>query len=193
MRLRDLIDWPRAFLPEDSSRPVSISLSRGGEREESARDQLRRLLDRYDLRRWQCTNRVRIEYGVIPHSHPVLTLNTKHLDDDALALSTYLHEQLHWFVWRRNPGKRRAVRELRERYPTVPLGHAEGAGGKDDSYLHYLVCYLEYRSMTEVVGLEEARRVIEFWAGEHYTEIYKTVLRDFDAIGELASKHKLVP
>ena len=77
---------------------MSISLATGTEGEARARDQLLLLLDRYELHRWQFTSRVRIEQGAIPHSHPVLTLNTRYPDDDLLALSTYLHEQLHWFV-----------------------------------------------------------------------------------------------
>ncbi len=192
MRLRDVLAWPLIFWPEDSSRPVSISLATGSEREARAREQLLRLLDRYDLRRWQATNRVRIEQGVIPHSHPVLTLNTKYLDNDALALSTYLHEQLHWSVWRRNPRKRRAIRELRQRYPSPPVGHPEGASSEYESYLHYLVCYLEYATMIEVVGPDQARRVVDFWCTDHYTEIYKTVLQDFDAIREIVARHGLV-
>ena len=193
MRLRDLIDWPRSLLPENPSRPLSISLVNGTDREGRARDQLRRLLDLYNLRRWQFTNRVRIEQGVISHSHPVLTLNTRYHDDDRLALSTYLHEQLHWFVWRRNPRKRHAIRELRQRYPDPPIALPEGAGDKGSSYLHYLVCYLEYRSMIEIVGPEEARRVMEARFESHYTEIYRTVLRDFEEIGEIVSRYDLLP
>ena len=193
MRLRDLIDWPRIFWPEDPSQPITVSLVSGSKGEGRARDQLLRLLDLYNLRRWQSTNRVRIEYGVIPHSHPVITLNTRYPDDDALVLSTYLHEQLHWFVWRRNPRKRHAIRELRQRYPDPPIALPEGAGDKGSSYLHYLVCYLEYRSMIEIVGPEEARRVMEARFESHYTEIYRTVLRDFEEIGEIVSRQDLLP
>ena len=193
MRLRDFIDWPRSLLPEDPSRPLTISLVNGTEREARARDQLLRLLDLYDLRRWQFTNRVCIEQGVIPHSHPVLTVNTRYPDDDVLALSTYLHEQLHWFTWRRYRKTRRALGDLKSRYPDPPIAFPEGAGNEGSSYLHYLVCYLEYRSMIEVVGPEEAHRVIDAWCASHYTEIYRTVLRDFEEIGEIATRHDLQP
>ena len=193
MRLRDLIDWPRAYLPDDASRPVSISLASGTEREAQGRDQLLLLLDRYDLNRWQFTSRVRIEEGVTPHSHPVLTLNTRYPDDDLLALGTYLHEQLHWFVWRRKHEKRGALIDLKARYPDPPIAFPEGAGDEDSSYLHYLVCYLEYWSLIEIVGVEEAHRVIDVWCTSRYTDIYKTLLRDFDAIGEIARRHELVP
>jgi hypothetical protein len=192
MRLSDLLDWPRVLLPNDPAKPVSVSLATGVEREGVARDQLLRLLSRYDLRKWQFTNRVRMQHGVIPHSHPVLTLNTRYLDDDALALSTYLHEQLHWFVWRHS-GTRAALAELRQRYPSPPVAPPEGAGDVRSSYLHYLVCYLEYVALIEVLGAEEARRVIAFRCTDYYTEIYKAVLRDFDAIGEIARRHNLMP
>ena len=190
MRLRTVIDWLLSVRPADPSRPVSISLAGGTEREQSGRDQLRRLLKDDNLRKWQYTNRVRIEQGVISHSHPVLTLNARHLEDDSLALSAYLHEQLHWFVWRRIRKKRRAMRELRQRYPNPPSARG---GDESSTYLHFLICYLEYRAMIEAVGREEARRVIEFLSTDHYTEIYKTVLRDFDEIGEIAARHALAP
>lgn len=193
MRLRDLLDWPLIFWPSDPTRPISISLAGKSDRETLARDQLLRLLGRYDLRKWRFTNRVRIQQGVIPHSHPVLTLNTRYLDDDACALSTYLHEQLHWFVWRRNPRKRRAIQELRRRYPSAPVGHPQGSENAYESYLHYVVCYLEYVALTEVLGPDEARRVFDFWCTDHYTEIYTTVLRDASAIGEIVGRWGLVP
>lgn len=40
----------------------------------------------------------RIEANAVAHSHPVLTLNTCHLDDDHKLLATFIHEQLHWGV-----------------------------------------------------------------------------------------------
>ena len=190
MPLRAVIDWLLSFRPADPPRPVSISLAGGTEQEQRARDQLRRLLEDDNLRKWQYTNQVRIEQGVISHSHPVLTLSAKYLEDDSLALSTYLHEQLHWFVWRRSRNRQRAMRELRERYPDPPLTRG---GDESSTYLHFLICYLEYRAMIEAVGPEEARRVIEFWSTDHYEEIYKTVLRDYDEIGEIASRHALAP
>jgi hypothetical protein len=67
-------------------------------REERARAQLLRLCDEFNLTRWQFTDLVQIQNWVIPHSHPVLTLNTRWIDDDEYALATYIHEQLYWFV-----------------------------------------------------------------------------------------------
>lgn len=74
-------------------------MAHGGEAETRTAEQLQRLLDRDDLHPWQFTDAVIIDEAAIPHSHPVLTLRTRHLDDDRLLLATYLHEQFHWFIW----------------------------------------------------------------------------------------------
>ncbi|NJM35541.1 MAG: bifunctional phosphoribosylaminoimidazolecarboxamide formyltransferase/IMP cyclohydrolase [Rhodomicrobium sp.] len=44
---------------------------------------------------------VRIQSRVIPHSHPVLTLNTQYVEDDTAQTATFLHEQFHWFLGER--------------------------------------------------------------------------------------------
>jgi hypothetical protein len=55
-----------------------------------------RFLDKYDLTPWLFTRAVVIDDDATPHSHPVLTLHTRHLRDDLLLLSTFIHEQSHW-------------------------------------------------------------------------------------------------
>ncbi|MCR9212184.1 MAG: hypothetical protein NXI13_00590 [Proteobacteria bacterium] len=59
-----------------------------------------KLHDRYDLSRWEYTKKVRIAPYEIPHSHPILTLNSQYAigpgADEDLILATYIHEQLHW-------------------------------------------------------------------------------------------------
>jgi hypothetical protein len=135
------------------------------------------------------------ERARVPHSHPVLTLNTAphYLNDDGLLLATYLHEQLHRFVARRGKQQRAALRELRERYPDTPAAPPDGAGNARSSYLHYVVCYLEYVALMEVAGADEARRVLDFWTTHHYTAIYRRVLDDADAIGAIVERHGLMP
>jgi hypothetical protein len=63
------------------------------------RTRLLRLRREFDLTPFEYTRRVRIAPLEIPHSHPVLTLNTRTEDDHAL-LCTYIHEQMHWYLWR---------------------------------------------------------------------------------------------
>src|SRR5881397_3222002 len=71
---------------------LEIALKHGTPNEARTRDQLQRLLVTYDLSPWFYTKSVVIDERAIPFSHPVLTLHTRHANDDELLLSTFLHE-----------------------------------------------------------------------------------------------------
>lgn len=88
-------------------------------REKLAAQQLHRLADSYPLNRLCFSGDVRIEFGAVPHSHPVLTLNTRYLADDDRMVTTFIHEQLHWGV---SPLTSELVDALVDRYPKLPLG-----------------------------------------------------------------------
>src|SRR2546425_11544621 len=99
---------------------VLIQLVNETAEEAKTRDRLLRVLEKHPLERWQFTDRVQIEEGVIPHSHPVLTLGTGYPSDLAV-LSSYVHEQLHWFAASLT-GSQAAMEQLRDRYPNPPVG-----------------------------------------------------------------------
>lgn len=171
----------------------TVSLAKGDEREREALDQLERLLQSYDLTKWSFTRRVHIEAGVIPHSHPVLTLNTRHLDREDLALATFLHEQIHWFeLDRRRTATAAAIDELKQRYPDAPTAHPEGSGDEFSTYLHLIICPLEIRALEEVLGYEAAAKVLDFWAGDHYRWVYRTVREERPALEAILEKHGLL-
>jgi len=170
---------------------ITISLKTGDRFEVAAQEQLERILKSYNLSKWIFTKSVIIERGVIPHSHPVLTLNSRHLDNDLLQLSTFVHEQIHWHLVAKSREADQAIEELRGTYTTVPTEPPSGAGTQDSTYLHLLVNYLEYQAMKELVGTGKAKEVFEFWAKDHYTWIYKTLLADEDKIRLIVDKHKL--
>lgn len=173
---------------------ISITLAQNSRAEARAREQLERLLRTYDLSKWVITRAVVIDEKTnIPHSHPQLTLNTRHLLDDELLLSTFVHEQMHWFLSSREKETGEALKELRAMFPKVPVGHPEGARDERSSYVHLVVVYLEYRALRETLGELRARQVMEFWAHDHYTWIYKTVLERPRDVGNVVFKHRLVP
>lgn len=169
---------------------LSITTVTGRPREELARQQLVRLLAQYDLRKWRFTDRVQIQTMVVPHSHPVLTLNTRSLADDRQALATYLHEQLHWFTAQQEMATQEAITELEARYPTVPGPEGGGAESRGDTYQHLVVCALEYQSLIELLGPEAASAVIA--AHGVYTWIYATVRHDWAFLAQLLRRHGLV-
>ena len=134
-----------------------------------------------------------IDEEAIPHSHPVLTLSARRVKDDELLLSTFVHEQAHWFLSQNQKATDDAKKDLRSMFPKVPIKPPEGAADEDSTYLHLIVNYLEYRADRELLGELKALQVMEFWATDHYTWIYKTVLERPRDIGNIAFKYKLVP
>ena len=172
---------------------LDISLKSGSLAETQTRDQLQRLLKTYDLSKWIFTTSILIDEKAIPHSHPVLTLHTRHLKDDSLLLSSFVHEQVQWFLVQKDKETNEAIKELRGLFPKVPVGLPEGSGDEDSTYLHLLVNYLEYRADRELLGELRARQVMEFWSTDHYTWVYKTVLERTRDIGGIAYKHNLIP
>lgn len=157
--------------------PVGIRLERESDAEALMALELRSLLDRYDLEPWILTREVLIDERSIPHSHPVLTLHTRHIGDEAMLLSTFLHEQLHWLEdepWMER--WRAAMVELRTLYPEVPSSTDGGARDEESTYRHLLVCDLEYQAMTALVGPARARETLARIT--HYEWIYDRVLDD---------------
>jgi catechol 2,3-dioxygenase-like lactoylglutathione lyase family enzyme len=148
------------------------------ETERATREQLLGLFDKYDLTRWAYTDVVRIEDGAVPHSHPVLTLSTRSPHEMAL-LSTYVHEQLHWFsVNAHNP---EGEAELLARYPNHEWS----------TYIHFHVCWLELDALATLFPRDDVKEYL--LRKPYYQDIYATVVRDDDALGELFRAHGLVP
>ena len=75
---------------------------------------------------------------------------------------------------------------MRTAYPHVAVGGQDGASDEESSYLHMIVCYVEWQKMKALVGIERAHEVMEFWAGDHYRAIYRLVM-DHEAAGVRAA------
>ncbi|HXG66718.1 MAG TPA: hypothetical protein VNO70_16575, partial [Blastocatellia bacterium] len=80
---------------------------------------------------------------------------------------------------------------LKTLYPGAPAGPPEGARNQYSTYLHLLVCHLEYEAMKELVGAEKAQGVIEALSRRFYKWVYRTVLADGPKIAAVAAKHNL--
>lgn len=178
-----------AAVPEGSPPPVEIRTKNGTELEAQGRDQLTRLLATWDLSKWLFTRVVSIESRVIPHSHPVLTLNTRYLDDDAAQAATFVHEQLHWFLVDHHAATEAAIAELRQLYPQAPAGPPLGARDQESTYRHLLVNLLELDGVTELFGEHKARQILG--AYQHYPWIYREVLERPAPIREVLRRHGL--
>lgn len=184
-----------ALQAETPAAPVEIKLAHGDAAETQTRDQLLRLLRTYDVKPWIFTHTVIIDStrDVIPHSHPVLTLSVRHLKDDDLLLSTFVHENLHHFLDQNHEKTEAAKKELRAVFPKVPVGYPDGADSEDSSYEHLIVCYLEYRADKELWGEQRAFQAVQFWMADHYRWIYRQLLESGYQIGPIVWKNGLIP
>jgi hypothetical protein len=171
---------------------ISIRTATANDRERQCAAQLEQLLRQYDVGRWIFTRDILIQGGVIPHSHPVLTLNTRHVGEETLLLSLFLHEQIHWFEMERDEAFSAAISEFRTLYPSVPVGYPIGARDERSTYLHLIINSLEHQALEELLGVEAAREVIEHWSTDHYTWVYRQVLDNGSAIRAVLARHGLV-
>jgi hypothetical protein len=158
-------------------------------REMQVRSELEEILNKYDVSKYRFTNTVIIEERTMNHAFPDLTLNVHFLGSDDELLSSFLHEQLHWYLRDHPMQMERAVRELRTLYPKVPVGLPEGADTEYSTYAHLVDCYLEIQADRQIMGPGRADEVVKNkpW----YTWIYQTITRDENTIADIVTKNHL--
>ena len=149
------------------------------------RDMLQALRRRHDLSRFEYTRIVRIVPGGDTFSHPMLTLGNRFAENEDTLLSTYLHEQMHWYLWylgtperdpvapffdelvRRYPGgAHRAARRRAQLRVDLPASRHQLARGGGHLRVHRPAC--------APCAVAEVQR--------SYRWIYRTVLRDWDPL-----------
>jgi hypothetical protein len=171
---------------------ISIDLSLAQAKAEKIAECIKQLREGYDLRRFEYTRHLRVAPTEIPHSHPVLTLNTALYDPEEI-LCEYLHEQMHWYEERLGCAGKGSplIAELKQRYPKAPVGFPEGANDEYSTYLHLLVNWLEIETASQFVLRERAEEIAR---GKHYYRwMYRTVLSDWRSLEELFRAYGIVP
>ena len=112
-------------------------------------------------------------------------------------LSTFIHEQSHWYLVAHQADVDAAVAELHTVAPGLPVGFPQGADTERSSYEHLIVIALEERGLVRLAGELAAEQAMEFWAGDHYRVLYRVVLEkraDIDAFAaELTDRFGELP
>jgi hypothetical protein len=146
----------------------------------------------HDLFPFLYTKKINIESRVISHSHPILTLNTRYARAPLKLLSTWLHEEFHWWADSNSASIDRAIAELKFLYPALPT---EGVARSEYStYLHLIICYIEHSSMSHFLGEQKAKDLlIEFATGNVYPWIHTQVLNRKNEIEDIVKRHDLLP
>jgi hypothetical protein len=143
------------------------------------------LIARYDLPIF--TETVLIEKGVIPHSHPVLTLNTRN-KEPILVLDTFVHEQLHWFA-QGNPQYQEAIGYLKQYYEDN--GEHNKSGTYPNSFWeHIIVCFNTRDILNRLVSKEEIAYIYSQWQAYPVTE--KMIEEKFEHIREELKQFNMV-
>lgn len=166
---------------------IRISTKREAPRVMQGREKLVGILQQHELRPWIVQPEIVLSGDGIPHSHPKLTLTTgpAYFEDDNRQLSTFIHEQIHWYLGEKEnkAALGRVLSRLRELYPEVPVGDGQGARSEFSTRLHLVVNWLELDASVEHLGEAEARRIASTYS--HYRWIYERVLEDTATIGAI--------
>jgi hypothetical protein len=174
---------------------IDVDLEHAQREADRVRAMLEALRRRHDLSRYEYTKVVRIMPGGDTFARPVLTLGNRFADTEDLLLSTYLHEQMHWYLWHLGTPDRDMLEpfydELVRRYPDAPVELPDGARDYDATYSHLVVNWLEIAATSEFIGRERAFNIAN--TQRSYRWIYRTVVKDWDALGALYERHGIVP
>ena len=153
---------------------VDIRTAHGSDHEDAGAAALRAILEEYDLRCWLFTDLVTIDEQLRGGlSHPLTISPSLLVQRPALALTTFLHEQLHWLD---GPGIASATAEASQRWPDPPSRSAGGATDPASTWLHMSTCALEYESLSEILGPPAAADELRQHPG--YSWIYGQILAE---------------
>lgn len=180
--------------PEISSaNTISISEINPNKWTALTRQNLEQLIQVYDLNPVIFTREIQIESRVIPHSHPILTLNSRYAEQPNKILSSFVHEQLHWWGMKRKVAMDKAILDLKKLFPVLPKTGL--AKDENSTYLHLVICFLEYEAMIHYLNRKEANKILKDFIQKDkvYPWIYTQVYLKYKNIDGIVKKYRLSP
>ncbi|WP_417457036.1 hypothetical protein [Kordiimonas sp.] len=168
-----------------------ITTENNHEREYRTGAVIQEFTESHDVSKWMFTSKLHVDIRAIPHSHPVLTLHTRHLEKPYLLYSTFIHEQIHWHLDANHDADMAARADLAKLLGPAKVGYPYGSPDESATYLHVLVCYLEIDAMKQIFGNKKADELLNYWKTDHYTWVYEQVDTHADAIAEIIDRHGL--
>ena len=148
------------------------------------RQNLEHLLGVYKLSPVIYTPDVVIQSGVVPHSHPKLTINTRYAENPQKLLAVFVHEQFHWWLETNRSRSEKASEELKKLYPDREKASID----------HILICFLEYEALMYYLSKREAETILRDFILENvHPWIYAQVMSNYGEIDKVILKNKLKP
>jgi hypothetical protein len=163
---------------------AEISTKSNTEKEQEVKSILEDLLSRYKVPLF--TSKILVEEKSIPHSHPILTLNTRNTEP-LFLLETFIHEQFHWFTVD-NKNYDECIIYLK-RYSD--LGDCNKSGSYPNSFWeHLIVCWNTRNFLQQTLKQEEIDFIYTDWQAYPLTE--KFVEDNFELLKEDLEQFKMV-
>ncbi len=133
------------------------------------------------------TKIVVIEKGSIPHSHPILTLNTR-TNNSRVILKTFVHEQLHWYA-ENHPQYNNCINYLKTKY--TDDGEHNKLGTNPNSYWeHIIVCFNTRSYLHSVLSIEDIDWIYEQW--QAYPTLEKLIAKEYDQVKSELEKFDII-
>lgn len=164
---------------------IKITTKNNLAEELKVRNILTNLLGKYPLPIF--TADILVEKGVVPHSHPILTLNTRDVDP-LVILQTFVHEQFHWFATGHS-NYDTCIEYLKKKY--IDNGECNKFGTYPNSFWeHIIVCFNTRMYLSNIISNNEITYIYSKWQAypqteqlilEKYTDIQNDLM-SFDLI-----------
>ena len=132
-------------------------------------DIVRTLCLKYDLPAF--TREIVVEKGVLSHSHPVLTINTRYKDERSI-LATLIHEQFHWYAQSLLKYDE-CIAYLKTKYQD-DSEHNKSGTYPDSYWEHIIVCFNTRVFLRILVVLEDLNWIYE--QGQSYPTLEKMLV-----------------
>lgn len=175
---------------------IEVDLSEVKRKALKAKTYLKELREKFNLSKVEYTHHIRIAPLEIPHSHPILTLNTQSIDTGKIGkrslLAQYIHEQIHWGLdLFKEEEIRDAIAFFEDFYPDLHSSFPETAQDRYSTYLHIIVNWFELDFLRQFLGTNEADEII--LNSYAYAKIYTLVHKEFEFIKEQLESFGIYP
>jgi hypothetical protein len=120
-------------------------------------------------------------------------LNSRFAEAPHRLLAVFLHEQLHWWAEKKSDSIKVTKAKLMELIPLLPDKGL--ARNRESTYLHLIICFLEFRALQHYLGDTDARRVLKAMIEEDkiYPWIYQQVFDRYKDIHQTVLASGLEP
>jgi len=139
-----------------------IDLTEAEARAAETHDFLRSLRNKYDLARYEFTQKVRIAPLEQPHSHPTLTIGPAYNRNEEMFVGNYVNQQAkRYLLDHRSLQVDQALEKLSIMYPRRPSPKQNWSEEKSDVHLNLIACRIELEVLLDLFGGSIARKRVE--------------------------------